>query len=57
MVSLVHWIVFIISGFLELGIFQSFVFWFTVLDVVSLVSYIIFIWCVLFVYKVFLEGG
>jgi len=57
MVSLVHWTVFVVFGFLELGIFYSVVFGLAVLDVVSLGSYSIFIRCVLFVFKVFLEGG
>jgi hypothetical protein len=57
MVSLVHWTVFVVSGFLELGIFYSVVFGLAVLDVVSLGSNSIFIRCVLFVFKVFLEGG
>ena len=57
MVSLVHWTVFVISGFLELGVFYSFVFGVAVLDVASLVSNIMFIGCVLFVFTVFLKGG
>jgi hypothetical protein len=57
MVSLVHWTVFVVSGFLELGVFSSFVFWFAVLDVASIVSYLIVIWCFLRVFAIFLEGG
>jgi hypothetical protein len=54
-VFLIPWTVFVVIGFLELGVFPAFVSGSTLVDVVSVVSYVIVICCLLFVFTVFLE--
>lgn len=55
MVFLIPWTVFVVIGFLELGVFPAFDSGSTLVDVVSVVPNVIVVYCLLFFFTVFLE--